>query len=68
MFVHLHIAFLLMAFIAMVTWLVRGLTTSVFEDRTCQFARANTWGGGVTVGLSRLAGFRDSLFGTMERL
>ena len=68
MFVHLHIAFLLIAFIAMATWLVRGLATSVFEDRTCQFARANTRGGGVTVRLSMLAGFRDSLFGTMERL
>ena len=30
LFVHLHVAFLVMAFIAMYTWLVRGLATSVF--------------------------------------
>ncbi|MCZ6917214.1 MAG: hypothetical protein O7I93_10595 [Gemmatimonadetes bacterium] len=40
--VHLHIAFLIMAFVAMYTWLLRGLATSVFEDRTYRFARANT--------------------------
>lgn len=67
LFVHLHIAFLLMAFIAMYTWLARGLATSVFEDRIYRFARANTWAGVVTVALSMLAGLRDDLFGTVAR-
>jgi uncharacterized membrane protein len=65
LFVHLHIAFLVMAFIAMYTWLVRGLATSVFEDRIYRFARANTWAGVVTVALSMVAGLRDGFFGTI---
>ncbi len=67
LFVHLHIAFLVMAFIAMYTWLVRGLATSVFEDRIYRFARANTWAGVITVALSMVAGLRDALFGTIAR-
>ncbi len=45
LFVHLHIAFLFMAFISMFAWLIRGLATSVFEDRFYRFASANTWAG-----------------------
>lgn len=67
LFVHLHVAFLLMAFVAMYTWLLRGLATSVFEDRIYRFARANTWAGVVTVALSMVAGLRDALFGTVAR-
>lgn len=67
LFVHLHIAFLLMAFIAMYTWLIRGLATSVFEDRIYRFARTNTWLGVVTVALSMLAGIRDGFAGTVIR-
>jgi len=67
LFVHLHIATLLMAFVAMYTWLFRGLTTSVFEDRIYRFARANTWAGVITVALSMLAGFRDGFMGTTAR-
>ncbi len=67
LFVHLHIAFLLMAFIAMYAWLFRGLATSVFEDRIYRFARANTWAGVVTVALSMVAGIRDGLFGTVAQ-
>lgn len=67
LFVHLHIAFLLMAFIAMYTWLFRGLATSVFEDRVYRFARTNTWAGVVTVALSMVAGMRDGLFGTVAQ-
>ncbi len=67
LFVHLHIAFLLMAFIAMYAWLFRGLATSVFEDRLYRFARANTWAGVVTVALSMGAGIRDGLFGTVAQ-
>jgi uncharacterized membrane protein len=67
LFVHLHIAFLLMAFIAMYAWLLRGLSTSVFEDRIYRFARANTWAGVVTVALSMAAGIRDGLVGTVAR-
>jgi uncharacterized membrane protein len=67
LFVHLHIAFLVMAFIAMYTWLVRGLATSVFEDRIYRFARTNTWAGVATVALSMMAGVRDALFGTVAR-
>lgn len=67
LFVHLHIAFLLMAFIAMYTWLFRGLATSVFEDRIYRFARANTWAGVVTVALSMVAGLRDAFAGTVAR-
>jgi uncharacterized membrane protein len=65
LFVHLHIAFLFMAFIAMYAWLIRGLATSVFEDRFYRFARANTWAGVVTVALSMIAGLRDAVFGTV---
>lgn len=67
LFVHLHVAFLLMAFIGMYTWLFRGLATSVFEDRIYRFARANTWAGVVTVALSMVAGIRDGLFGTVAQ-
>ena len=65
LFVHLHIAFLLMAFIAMYTWLLRGLATSVFENRIYWFARQNTWAGVVTVALSMVAGVRDALYGAI---
>ncbi|MBI4502051.1 MAG: hypothetical protein HY700_12935 [Gemmatimonadetes bacterium] len=67
LFVHLHVAFLLMAFVAMYAWLFRGLATSVFEDRTHRFARANTWAGIVTVALSMVAGIRDGMFGTVAQ-
>lgn len=67
LFVHLHIAFLLMAFMAMYAWLFRGLATSVFEDRLYRFARTNTWLGVVTVALSMVAGVRDGLSGTIVR-
>lgn len=67
LFVHLHIAFLLMAFVAMYAWLLRGLATSVFEDRIYRFARANTWAGVATVALSMVAGVRDGLSGTVAR-
>lgn len=67
LFVHLHVAFLLMAFVAMATWLMRGLATSVFEDRIYRFARANTWAGVITVALSMVAGVRDALLGTIAR-
>lgn len=67
LFVHLHIAFLLMAFVAMYAWLFRGLATSVFEDRIYRFARTNTWLGVITVALSMVAGVRDGLAGTIAR-
>lgn len=67
LFVHLHIAFLLMAFVAMYAWLFRGLATSVFEDRIYRFARTNTWLGVITVALSMVAGMRDGLAGTIAR-
>jgi len=67
LFVHLHIAFLLMAFFAMYTWLIRGLTSSVFEDRIYRFARTNTWLGVVTVALSMIVGVGDGLQGTLVR-
>lgn len=65
LFVHLHIAFLLMAFIAMYGWLFRGLASSVFEDRIYRFARTNTWLGVITVALSMMAGLRDAIAGNI---
>lgn len=67
LFVHLHIAFLLMAFVAMYAWFFRGLATSVFEDRIYRFARTNTRLGWITVALSMAAGIRDGLAGTIVR-
>lgn len=67
LFVHLHIAFLLMAFVAMYAWLFRGLATSVFENRLYRFARANTWLGLIAVALSMIAGIRDGISGTIVR-
>ncbi|MFQ5689483.1 MAG: hypothetical protein ACE5HQ_04330 [Gemmatimonadota bacterium] len=67
LFVHLHIAFLLMAFAAMYTWLFRGLATSVFEDRIYRFARVNTWLGTSTVALSMVFGIRDGIAGSIVR-
>jgi uncharacterized membrane protein len=67
LFVHLHIAFLLMAFMAMYAWLIRGLASSVFEDRIYQFARINTWAGIATIALSMLAGARDGFQGSIAR-
>ena len=67
LFVHLHIAFLLMAFMAMYAWLFRGLATSVFEDRIYRFARTNTWLGVITIALSMIAGLRDGMAGSIVR-
>lgn len=67
LFVHLHIAFFLMAFVSMYAWLFRGLATSVFEDRVYRFARANTWLGMITLVLSMAAGIRDGIAGTVVR-
>jgi len=67
LFVHLHIAFFLMAFVAMFSWLFRGLATSVFEDRIYSFARTNTWAGMVTLVLSMFAGLHDGLAGPVVR-
>ncbi|GGX99692.1 hypothetical protein GCM10007160_29310 [Litchfieldella qijiaojingensis] len=68
LFVHLHIAFLLMAFFAMYLWLFRGLLTSVFEDRLYRLARTATWLGVMTIALSMIAGLRDAFFGTIVRV
>lgn len=67
LFVHLHIAFLLMAFGAMYTWLIRGLLSSIYEDRIYRFARTNTWLGLITIALSMVAGVRDGLIGSIVR-
>ncbi len=67
LFVHLHIAFLLMAFMAMHAWLIRVLATSVFEDRLYRFTRTITWLGVITIALSMLAGLRDGLLGSIVR-
>lgn len=56
-----------MAFVAMYAWLLRGLATSVFEDRIYRFSRANTWAGVVTVAVSMIAGARDGFLGTVAR-
>lgn len=63
LFVHLHIALLAMGFLAMAAWLVRGLASSVFEDRIYHFARLNTLWGWVAVLLSMLAGIHDGFAG-----
>ena len=60
LFVHLHIAVLVMAFIAMYYWFLKGLATSIFENRIYQFARVNTAAGVVFVLLSMIAGVRDA--------
>ncbi|MGD2215131.1 MAG: hypothetical protein PVJ64_00190 [Gemmatimonadales bacterium] len=66
-FVHLHIAFLLMAFLAMAYWLAKGLGSSVFDDKIYRFARVCTKLGVVFVVLSMLAGLRDGFQGTIAR-
>jgi len=67
LFVHLHIAFLLMAFVSMYAWLLRGLATSVFEDRLYRFSRTNTWVGVIAIALSMVFGVRDGLAGSITR-
>lgn len=67
LFVHLHIAFLLMAFLAMGYWLVKGLSYSVFDDKIYQFARACTKLGVVFTIFSMVAGVRDGFSGTIAR-
>ncbi len=67
LFVHLHIAFLLMAFLAMGYWLMKGLSYSVFDDKIYQFARVCTKLGVVFTLLSMGAGVRDGFFGTIAR-
>lgn len=67
LFVHLHIAFLLMGGAAMYYWLFRGLTSSIFDDRIYRFARACTAIGVVFVVLSMAAGVRDGLAGNVAR-
>jgi uncharacterized membrane protein len=61
--VHLPIAMLFMAFMTMCYWLVRGLATSVFENRIYSLTRFNTAAGLVFVLLSIATGFRDVLAG-----
>lgn len=63
LFVHLHIAFLFMAFIAMYYWLFKGLATSIFENRIYSLARFNTAAGLIFVLLSMVVGIRDGLAG-----
>lgn len=63
LFVHLHIALLLMAFITMYYWLFKGLATSIFENRIYSLARLNTAAGLVFVLLSMVVGIRDGLMG-----
>jgi uncharacterized membrane protein len=63
LFVHLHIALLLMAFITMYYWLFKGLATSIFENRIYSLARLNTTAGVVFVVLSMVVGIRDGLAG-----
>lgn len=63
LFVHLHIAFLIMAFMAMAYWLVKGLGTSVFEDRIYRFARVCTLLGVIFLLLSMAAGIHDAIRG-----
>lgn len=65
LFVHLHIAFFLMAFGSMYAWLFRGLATSVFEDRVYRLVRTNTWLGVITLVLSMVFGIRDGLYGSI---
>lgn len=61
--VHLPIAMLFMAFMTMCYWLVRGLATSVFENRIYSLTRFNTAAGLLFVLLSMATGFRDVLSG-----
>jgi len=63
LFVHLHIAFLAMGFLSMYAWFVRGIASSVFEDRIYRFARFNTFWGWITVILSMVAGVHDGFQG-----
>ncbi len=63
LFVHLHIALLLMAFITMYYWLFKGLATSIFENRIYSPARLNTSAGLLFVVLSMVVGVRDGLAG-----
>jgi len=65
LFVHLHIALLLMAFITMYYWLFKGLATSIFENRIYSLARLNTTAGLVFVVLSMVFGIRDGLAGNV---
>lgn len=68
LFVHLHIAFLIMAFAAMVYWLMKGLGSSVFDDRIYRFARVCTLLGVVFVLLSMGAGIHDALTGSIANI
>ncbi len=61
--VHLPIAMLFMAFMTMCYWLVRGLATSVFENRIYSLTRFNTAAGLLFVLLSIATGLRDVLAG-----
>ena len=65
LFVHLHIALLLMAFITMYYWLFKGLATSIFENRIYSLARLNTAAGLFFVVLSMIVGVRDGLTGSV---
>ena len=59
LFVHLPIALLFMAFMTMGYWLLRGLATSVFENRIYSLTRFNTAAGLVFVLFCMATGFRD---------
>lgn len=59
LFVHLPIALLFTAFMTMGYWLLRGLATSVFENRIYSLTRFNTGAGVVCVLFSMATGFRD---------
>ncbi len=61
LFVHLHIATFLMAFLATFYWFFKGLASSLFEDRIFRFARANTTFGLLFLIASMAAGMRDAL-------
>src|SRR2546422_11509365 len=61
LFVHLHIALLLMAFITMYYWLFKGMATPIFENRIYSLARLNTAAGHGCIVLSVGVGGIDGL-------
>lgn len=66
--VHLHIAFFTLGFFIMYYWLIRGLTSGVFDNRVRDVGHLATQLGVVFLVLAMLAGLHDAFFGPQHFL
>jgi uncharacterized membrane protein len=66
--VHLHVAFFTLSFFLMYYWLIRGLTSGIFDNRVRDVGHLATQLGVVFLVLAMLAGLHDAFLGPQHFL